>query len=415
MDGWKKVKLTDLGTIARGKSKHRPRDASHLYGGQYPFIQTGDVKEANHKITSFKQTYSEAGLNQSKIWPVGTICITIAANIAETGILTFPACFPDSVIGFIANKEVCDVDYVEYMLQYFKKQVQRYSIGSVQENINLDTFKRVEFLVPPLKEQQAIASILSSLDDKIELNLQMNKTLEEMAMALYKEWFVDFGPFKDGNFVGSELGLIPEGWEVKQVRDYGKVVTGKTPSSKTPEYFGSEIPFVTPTDFKNYGRHIFNAERGISQLGIDNNLNKIISANSIVVTCIGSDMGKVAISKTNCLTNQQINSLIPQESYCYIFLYCFFISQYNLLRTLAGDGTTMPIINKTSFENIRIISPLEDILIKFNSSLLEYDDLMYSNAKENGLLTQTRDNLLPKLISGEIRVKDIEKEITEVL
>jgi type I restriction enzyme S subunit len=103
-EGWRKFKLTDLGKLARGKSKHRPRDAAFLYGGPYPFIQTGDIKSANHKIFHHHQTYSEAGLAQSKLWPKGTIAITIAANIADTGILSFPSCFPDSVLGFIANQ-----------------------------------------------------------------------------------------------------------------------------------------------------------------------------------------------------------------------------------------------------------------------------------------------------------------------
>ncbi len=102
---WKKCKLTDLGTIARGKSKHRPRDASFLYGGKYPFIQTGDVKASNHRLFGYSQTYSEAGLAQSKLWPKNTMCITIAANIAETAILNFPACFPDTIIGFIADEK----------------------------------------------------------------------------------------------------------------------------------------------------------------------------------------------------------------------------------------------------------------------------------------------------------------------
>ena len=102
---WDEKSLDELGSVGRGKSKHRPRDAEHLYGGPYPFIQTGDVKHAELYIKSYSQTYSEAGLAQSKLWPAGTLCITIAANIADTAILGLDACFPDSVLGFIANEE----------------------------------------------------------------------------------------------------------------------------------------------------------------------------------------------------------------------------------------------------------------------------------------------------------------------
>ncbi|MGB4398458.1 MAG: restriction endonuclease subunit S, partial [Daejeonella sp.] len=109
--------------FGRGKSRHRPRNYEKLYGGDYPFIQTGDIRNCNHYITEYSQTYSELGLAQSTLWPSGTICITIAANIAETGILTFDACFPDSVIGLVVNEKLADTDFIEYLLQSFKARI----------------------------------------------------------------------------------------------------------------------------------------------------------------------------------------------------------------------------------------------------------------------------------------------------
>lgn len=194
---WKEVGLNDLGEVARGKSKHRPRYAVHLYGGKYPFIQTGDIKASGGLVTTHTQTYSEAGVAQSRLWPVNTMCITIAANIAETGILTYPACFPDSVIGFVADENKCDVRFIEYRFRYLKVQLQREAIGSVQDNINLATFKRLKFSIPELLEQKRIADILYTLDSKIHLNQQTNQTLEQMAQTLFKSWFVDFDPVFD--------------------------------------------------------------------------------------------------------------------------------------------------------------------------------------------------------------------------
>src|SRR4051812_34314799 len=121
MSEWKEYKLSELGTLQRGKSKHRPRYAFHLYGGPYPFIQTGQIKEAAKYITKYEQTYSEAGLAQSKIWKTGTLCITIAANIADVAILSFDACFPDSIIGFTPNETKCDLNFTFYTLKYFQK------------------------------------------------------------------------------------------------------------------------------------------------------------------------------------------------------------------------------------------------------------------------------------------------------
>ncbi len=150
--------------FGRGKSKHRPRNDPALYGGAYPFIQTGDVRNAGHFVNTYSQTYNKQGLKQSKLWPRGTICITIAANIAETGILTFDACFPDSVIGVVANPTRAQTGYVEYLLQYFKTQLQAAGKGSAQDNINLGTFENVRFPFPKLEVQNKIVSQLNELD-----------------------------------------------------------------------------------------------------------------------------------------------------------------------------------------------------------------------------------------------------------
>jgi type I restriction enzyme S subunit len=162
--GWEKKTLAQISSsFGRGKSKHRPRNWEGLYGGQYPFIQTEDIRNCNHYITEYTQTYNEVGLTQSKLWPSGTICITIAANIAETGILTFDACFPDSVIGIVVNEELADRDFVEYLLQSFKVRIQSLGKGSAQANINMGTFENELFPIPPLEEQKAIVERLNQL------------------------------------------------------------------------------------------------------------------------------------------------------------------------------------------------------------------------------------------------------------
>ncbi|HHG3507156.1 TPA: restriction endonuclease subunit S [Vibrio parahaemolyticus] len=163
------VEWKTLGEVAldfgRGKSKHRPRNDPSLYGGDIPFIQTGDIRNAAHTIQEYSQTYSELGLKQSKLWPKGTLCITIAANIAETSILGFDACFPDSVIGFVANPEETSSSYVEYLLSSIKTQLEEKGQGSAQSNINLGTFQNLRLPFPPIAEQERIVSLL----DKFEL------------------------------------------------------------------------------------------------------------------------------------------------------------------------------------------------------------------------------------------------------
>jgi type I restriction enzyme S subunit len=163
-NAWKQKTLADVAsTFGRGRSKHRPRNSPHLYGGHYPFIQTGDIRSADHIITKYSQTYSKAGLAQSKLWPKGTICITIAANIAETAILGFDACFPDSVIGVVANPMEAEVGYIEYLLQSYKSRIQAMGKGSAQANINLGTFQNERFPFPSVTEQTQIVDKLDRI------------------------------------------------------------------------------------------------------------------------------------------------------------------------------------------------------------------------------------------------------------
>lgn len=162
--GWNQKTLAEVATtFGRGKSKHRPRNEPRMYGGKYPFIQTGDIRNADHFITEYSQTYNEAGLAQSMLWPKGTICITIAANIAETAILSFDACFPDSVIGIVANPKEADVGFIEYVLQSFKARIQALGKGSAQSNINMGTFENELFPFPPVAEQKQIVNMLDAL------------------------------------------------------------------------------------------------------------------------------------------------------------------------------------------------------------------------------------------------------------
>jgi len=416
-ENWKTYKLDDLGTIARGKSKHRPRDAAHLYGGEYPFIQTGDVKGANHKLYCHSQTYSETGLKQSKLWPKDTMCITIAANIAETTILTYPACFPDSIIGFIADEAKCNIDFIEYMMQYFKKEVQSHSIGSVQDNINLATFQRVEFLVPPVAEQRAIASILSALDDKIELNLQMNKTLEEMAMALYKHRFVDFGPFQNGKFVESELGMIPEGW--KNVEFRGILSLIKDGSHNPPKRVENGVKFIAgATDIKKL-EVTFDKCTYISRVDYDQmHRNWEVREGDVLMTIVGT-IGNTAIvqkmdlpfSLQRSIAIFRANPEIP-NNFIYLLINSTDFRGYVQAHT---NPTGQPGIYLKTLGDFKLSIPKNEILNQFNIIITPWFRQMFSNLNENQTLTTLRDTLLPKLISGQIRVKDAEQMLAASL
>jgi type I restriction enzyme, S subunit len=163
--GWKDKTLKQVSAdFGRGKSKHRPRGDAKLLGGQYPLIQTGDVANSNHWITTYSQTYSEVGLAQSKLWPKGTVCIAIVgANVAETAILGFDACFPDSVIGLVVDDKLADNEYVEFLLQTFKAELKQKGKGTARDNINLATFENQPFPFPDVLEQRLIVAGVNEL------------------------------------------------------------------------------------------------------------------------------------------------------------------------------------------------------------------------------------------------------------
>lgn len=159
--GWAWCPLPSLGELARGKSRHRPRNHPALYGGPYPFIQTGDVRAARGRLSTFQQTYTQAGLAQSRLWPRDTLCITIAANIAETAILDIEACFPDSVVGFRAKRGLCLPEYIEYFFRTAKEDLAAFAPATAQKNINLETLEAVLVPTPGLQEQAECVRLLS--------------------------------------------------------------------------------------------------------------------------------------------------------------------------------------------------------------------------------------------------------------
>lgn len=174
-DSWQAVPLPELGEFGRGKSKHRPRNDPKLFGGPYPFLQTGTVRASKGRITDFDSTYSELGLAQSKLWPKGTVCITIAANIAASGVLAFEACFPDSVVGLVPAPGVSG-EYIEYFVRTARESLDRYAPATAQKNINLDILEKVRVPLPPPDEQLIVCSrvreVLSTVD-------ALERTLDE--------------------------------------------------------------------------------------------------------------------------------------------------------------------------------------------------------------------------------------------
>ncbi|MEX2374376.1 MAG: restriction endonuclease subunit S [Dehalococcoidia bacterium] len=184
-EGWTDKRLREVALdFGRGKSKHRPRNDPRLFGEKYPFIQTSEVRQSNQFIREASKYYSDFGLSQSKLWPKGTVCITIAANIAETGILDFDACFPDSVIGLVVDEEKACNRFVEYALRHMKDVLQAEGKGSAQDNINLRTFETRRFPFPPLPEQVSIADECDAIEQEVKQYIAICAAKRERADEL---------------------------------------------------------------------------------------------------------------------------------------------------------------------------------------------------------------------------------------
>jgi len=397
-------KLEDLGFLGRGKSKHRPRNDPSLYGGKYPFIQTGEVKAAEFYLNSFEETYNEKGLAQSKLWEPGTLLITIAANIAETAILDIKACFPDSILGFIPDKDKADVRYIKYYIDTIKMKMQNISKGTTQDNLSLEKLRSIDFEVPPLESQQKIASILSAFDDLIENNNRRIAILEEMARLIYREWFVRYRypGHEKGKMVdsGTEFGEVPEGWGVKKLEDFGRIETGKTPPKKDPENYGDYMPFIKTPDMHDQ-LFILETTEQLSKKGADTQKKKTLPPKSICISCIGT-AGIVAINSILSQTNQQINSIILENRSDLEFLYYAVKDLKPTMEKVGSSGATMTNVSKGKFQSLKVVAPTNSLVECYHKKVESMFDQILTLQKQNLKLKATRDLLLPMLISGKI-------------
>jgi len=297
---------------------------------------------------------------------------------------------------YITDKGKADFDYLCHFLNRYEVHynLALNATGSAnQANISPAQIKDIEVLLPPLQEQKSIASILSALDDKIELNLQMNKTLEEMAMALYKHWFVDFGPFQDGEFVDSELGEIPKGWEVKELQQLALFKNGK---GLKREFFDD-----------NGAYNVFGSNGKIGRTH-----KEMFKKPVIAIGRVGANYGEVHYSVEPCWISDNAVTVQP-------------INKNNfwwLLQSLRGidyknfvGGSAQPLITQGAIKQVKFAVPNTSYLTDCSIKLSLLFDQIENNNIENQTLTQLRDTLLPKLISGEVRVKDVEKTLSEVL
>ncbi len=379
---WTPRTLDELGYVSRGRSRHRPRDAAHLYGGPYPFIQTGDIKHASLYVNSYSQTYTEAGLAQSRLWKAGTLCITIAANIADTAILAIDACFPDSVIGFIPDNEKADARFLKYLFDAtIQKRIKQFTQGATQDNLSQTKLLSLQFPIPDVAEQLRIADLLSAYDDLMEKNRRRIQLLEHAARLLYKEWFVHL------RFPGNENVKIkdgvPEGWERKTLGDLVEVTKGRNITKNSAK--DGSVPVVAG---------------GLSPAYYHDTANAVGPA--ITISASGANAGYVNLYYEDIWASDcsYISTTSTDRLY---YLYLLLKSKQ---REILGfqKGAAQPHVYPKDLKRLPLLAPKNIVVNMFEESVVADNFHQKVLVEQNKLLVQARDLLLPRLMSRKVAV-----------
>lgn len=316
-------------------------------------------------------------------------------------------CCSNDVLCIRANNNV-DAEFLYYLLSQdlFFAYVMSGANGSKMPRGDKQQIMNWEIEIPSEKEdQRCIASILSSLDRKIELNNKINADLEEMAQAIFKNWFVDFEPFKDGKFVDSELGMIPEGWKVGRLDEIADVVGGSTPSKAKPEYYTQKgIAWLTPKDLSNHPAvYSSRGEIDITEEGYNSSSTKLMPKGTVLFTS-RAPIGYISIAQNDICTNQGFKSLVPKKAGT-CFLYCFLKYVTPEIEN-KSTGSTFKEASGSLMKSLQVIMPEQKVFEDFETIVSPLFARIESLEKENSRLSLLRDTLLPRLMSGELEVPE---------
>ncbi|PFA68762.1 hypothetical protein CN378_06025 [Bacillus sp. AFS015802] len=310
----------------------------------------------------------------------------------------------------VKTQEVSSL-YLSYYfgLESFKAYIRRIAVGATMPSINTQILSDIEVKVPPINVQHKLEDILDSIDEKIELNKKMNHTLEETAMTLYKHWFVDFGPFQDGEFVESDLGMIPIGWEVVGVSKFSNIIGGGTPKTSIEEYWGGEFPWISVKDLNS--QVIMQTEKTVTKKGIKNSSTKLLPTFSTVISARGT-IGNISITGVEMTMNQScyaFSSPYDLDVFTYLSIKK---SINNLIKQ--SHGSVFNTITKSTLNSLKF-SYEHDHVKEFEEKVKPYYMQIRSNIIENNNLEDLRNYLLPKLLSGEVNIPEVEEAVGNVM
>ncbi|MBT6051580.1 MAG: hypothetical protein HOG49_32660, partial [Candidatus Scalindua sp.] len=385
-----------------------------------PWLSVVDFNTGKKYVEKTEKAITKAGLENSSttVLHTGDIIISARGTVGAIAVLKKPMAFNQSCYGIRAKQECTHNDYLYYLIKHSLNQFKRKTHGAVFDTITRETFNYIDICLPQsLEEQSSISYILSSLDSKIDLLRRQNQTLENIAQTLFKRWFVDFKfpdnsgkPYKSsgGKMVESELGEIPEGWKVDILENVANISIGRTPPRKENEWFStnsSDVKWISIKDLGNSGIYIDSTAEYLTEDAVQRFNIPIIPKNTVILS-FKLTVGRVAITTERMLSNEaiahiNINSSRTSAEHMFLLLKLF---NYQSLGSTSSIATA---INSKTIKQMKILMPTENIIQGFSKVIGSVFTKVKLNALGIQTLTKTRNTLLPKLMSGQIRVKNL--------
>jgi len=407
MEEWKEYRYTDLATIIGGGTPKT--SVPEYWSGEIPWLSVKDFVSVTKYVYDTEKYISELGLlnSSTKLLEKNDIVISARGTVGAMAMIPYPMCFNQSCFGLRGNN-IVDKNFLYYLTRTKVDELRKTAHGSVFDTITRETFDNLRCLVPPLQTQQKIGNTLSSLDSKIELNKRINDNLEQQAQALFKSWFVDFEPFKEGKFVDSELGMIPENWRVCSAETIFKINIGKTPPRKEQQWFtninNGNVKWISISDLGSNEIFIEDSKEYLTKEAISK-FNIIVVPEDTILVSFKLTVGRVGISNCELTTNEAVARFYLPKSYFREYTYLS-LKNYNYAR-LGSTSSIATAVNSKIIKNMKLLIPPVTIISEFSKRINPLFNAIRIYENEIRNLSKIRNTLLPKLMSGELKINDI--------
>jgi len=406
MGKWIKKEIGELADISRGSSPRPITDTKYFDGGTIPWIKIADATKSGKFLYETKQHVNELGASFSRRLSPGTILVAASGTLGYTQILGVEGCAHDGWL-ILQNLRELDRDFAYYALKTLEQHFFNSGSGAAIQNINTDILRQAKIPYPPLPVQRRIAGILAAYDDLIENNQRRIAILERMARALYREWFVHFRypGHESVPLVDSPLGPIPQGWEVVAFTEISDVLNGGTPKTTSPEYWNGDIPFFTPRDVLDCF-YVQETDKHLTELGLSKCASHLYPPDTVFITARGT-VGKVALPSMPMAMNQSCYALRAKSAISQRFLFLMTLEQVEYLKTNTG-GSTFDTIVVDTFRRMRVVKPTQNLIGAFTQKVDAVFEQVNNLQRQTQNLRRTRDLLLPRLLSGQLDVGELD-------